>query len=498
MKPTNAEEKGCNPISSDCVIWQGPDIECISLCKGDTVSDVVFKLATELCNLIETFSLDNYDLTCLNLGDCGPDDFQALLQILIERICDCCGIDPGPNGPTVEGCPDCVVSIAPCFYYTGPQGDTITTMQLTDYVTTIGNSICTLIGQINTINLTLENHENRIEALEQAGEPDIVLPRVTPVCVVNPGIATDMDIVLAALEQQFCELIGATGSPIDLFGAVAQQCQALNEGPQLGGTGGTMANIPGWQANSNNLSSAINNIWLTICDVRAAIQNIQLNCCPTECSGVLVTMTAALLDPTSLRLYFTGTIPAGFAECAGAGTTFTITDGNGAFITSVVPVVNNMNNAAGFAIDLTGSPLNTSTNLTITASSFCLTTATGSQCQSVLNYVITSTALCPPVTVTPAQTSVAYDFSWNGGAATLIVQLWDSTQSSIIASQSTGVGGISPVSGTFLGLTGGTQYYVRLVIDINGVQTPCSYVPATTLAEPCNPATGMSANLIIT
>ena len=496
MKPTNAEEKGCNPISSDCVIWQGPDIACINLCKGDTVSDVVYKLATELCNLIDTFDLDGYELACLNLGNCDPKDFQALIQILIDRICALEGITPINPVPGGAGCPDCVVNIAPCFYFQSPQGDTVTTMQLTDYVTTIGNSLCTLIGQIATINQTLLNHENRIEALEQAPEPTINLPRVTPVCVINPGIATDMDIVLAALEQQFCELIGATGSPIDLFGAVAQQCQALSNSPQLAG-GGNMSSIPGWQASSNNLSTAINNIWLTIRDVRAAIQNIQANCCPSECDGVLVNMTAALLDPTSLRLYFTGTIPPGFAECAGGGTTFTITDGFGTFISVNVPVVSNLNNVAGFPIDLTGSPLNTSTDLTITATAFCLTTSTGSQCQSQLSYFITNTALCPVITLNPGQTTMGYDFGWAGSAATLTVELWDSTQSAVLQSQVVGVGGVSPVSGNFTGLTGGTLYFIRLTILINNVETQCSFLPATTVAAACLPATGLTAQLII-
>jgi len=47
MKPLNYSSENCDPISSNCVIWQGPDIDCIDLCKGDTVSEVIYKLATE-------------------------------------------------------------------------------------------------------------------------------------------------------------------------------------------------------------------------------------------------------------------------------------------------------------------------------------------------------------------------------------------------------------------------------------------------------------------
>ena len=134
MKPINLQESGCDPISSNCVIWQGPDITCLSLCKGDSVSTVVFKLATELCELMDTFDITNYDLSCLNLVQCSPNDFQSLIQLLINKICELNNITPPSPGGTTTGCPDCTVAIASCFYYTNPLGDTVTSMQLSDYV----------------------------------------------------------------------------------------------------------------------------------------------------------------------------------------------------------------------------------------------------------------------------------------------------------------------------------------------------------------------------
>ena len=51
MIPTNSSNttNGCDSISSNCVIWQGPDISCINLCNGDTISDVTAKLAELVC-----------------------------------------------------------------------------------------------------------------------------------------------------------------------------------------------------------------------------------------------------------------------------------------------------------------------------------------------------------------------------------------------------------------------------------------------------------------
>ena len=52
MIPTNANNpQNCDPISSNCVIWQGPDIECVNICNGDTVSTVVAAMANLLCQL---------------------------------------------------------------------------------------------------------------------------------------------------------------------------------------------------------------------------------------------------------------------------------------------------------------------------------------------------------------------------------------------------------------------------------------------------------------
>jgi hypothetical protein len=41
----------CTPLSSNCVVWQGPDISCLSLCSGDTITDVVYQLALKVCEL---------------------------------------------------------------------------------------------------------------------------------------------------------------------------------------------------------------------------------------------------------------------------------------------------------------------------------------------------------------------------------------------------------------------------------------------------------------
>ena len=80
---SNTEKESCSPISSNCVVWQGPDLPCLNLCKGDSVSDVVYKLAVEVCDLQANTGLSTVDLTCLvQVCQTTPEPTKTLANIL--------------------------------------------------------------------------------------------------------------------------------------------------------------------------------------------------------------------------------------------------------------------------------------------------------------------------------------------------------------------------------------------------------------------------------
>ena len=118
MKPLNIDKTACINTSSNCVIWQGPDIECIALCKGDTITDVIYKMAVELCVIMDTFDLTNYDLQCITTD---PGDFKGLIQILIDKVCmvQSPSLMSASSFSTTLG-NDIIVPINPIFYYTNP------------------------------------------------------------------------------------------------------------------------------------------------------------------------------------------------------------------------------------------------------------------------------------------------------------------------------------------------------------------------------------------
>jgi hypothetical protein len=331
MKPTNLNKETCNPISSNCVIWQGPDIACINLCKGDSVSDVVAKLATELCTVLDILNVENYDLSCFNITSCGPSNFELLIQFIIDKICELENITPSPD-PGNKGCPDCLVTVSPCkdangdFVFVDDLGQTA---QLLDYVQAIAAKICTLVLQVGAIEATLVDYGDRISELESY----FPLPAPTEVeivpeaCIGIPPVDTPVSVVLSALSVAFCQLVGATGTTAELINAYLSQC--VTDGDLRKDGGGTMSTLPGWfSAPVLNVAESITNLWLTTCDLRNApvvslavtdTQSVDL----TLSAGPAYTLSAAVVDTGWVDLlgfgYYQGSLATQKPQCRRIG-----------------------------------------------------------------------------------------------------------------------------------------------------------------------------------
>ena len=274
MKPLNLDNSPCSPISSNCVIWQGPDLACIKLCKGDTVSDVVAKLATELCTILDQLNVSNYDLSCFNSPSCPPADFQALIQFLIDHICALEGITPvNENNNNASGCPDCVVTVASCFIQNNQ-----TTMQLVDYVNMIAQRVCNILADINNLQTQINTLDTRVTILENAPAASFTLPSILVECTLqdtpfigNGGGATAIDSVLNALINDdiygYCALRTATGLPADILTAVESQCITSATDSLLYGTPMGTAYSGSWVNDPVTVADSITNVWITLCDV---------------------------------------------------------------------------------------------------------------------------------------------------------------------------------------------------------------------------------------
>lgn len=262
MKPVNFDSQPCNPISSNCIVWQGPDIPCIALCTGDTISDVVAALATELCTVLDTLNVDNYDLSCFNITSCKPKDFIALIDFLTQQICDLQGVTP----PTAKsgGCPDCMVSVPECL--NAPQS----VMNLVEYVTFLATKICSIIGDVADIYVQLDQLGIRVSNLETAVDniPDPVPSMVTLDCAV-PTVGTfEVGVAFESfINDFFCNYYNYTlGTITNLEGAISSQC-ILNTDFTKSNPTVQYGNLSGWVGSPGTVADTIKNIWLVICDL---------------------------------------------------------------------------------------------------------------------------------------------------------------------------------------------------------------------------------------
>lgn len=270
MKPLNLDNSPCSPISSNCVIWQGPDIPCIKLCTGDTISDVIHKLATELCNIMDLLDVDGYDLSCFDLVGCKPTNIQELIQFLIERICAIEDVDAALVAENALGArstsADTLVTVAPCFIV-----GTTTVMTVTEYAITMGTSICGIIAQIAFINVQLNNLDIRVATLESAPAPVFTMPTFQLNCNVDTlssGTSYGIDVILQKyINDVWCPFYAATGSITNLFSAIAAQCIIGTDLTKVNPAATYAMQYPTWIQPATTIASIINNMWIVLCDI---------------------------------------------------------------------------------------------------------------------------------------------------------------------------------------------------------------------------------------
>jgi hypothetical protein len=352
MKPLNLDNSPCAPQSSNCVIWQGPNIPCIKLCTGDTISDVTYKLATELCTIMSELNLTNYDLACLNLVTSQPTTFNELIQLLINKICELENI-PTSTSTGTGGCPDCVVSIASCFQANGQ-----TTMQLLDYVTAIANRVCGLVSQISQFNAQISSLNTRVTALENEPAPTYTLPTFNPICVIGtvgpstspaPGIDTVLIQLINNTTNGYCALLTATGQPSAITTAIAAQCVSASATSLANPANSMLTEYPTWISSPTSLSDSFIDLWIALCDVRTAVAGltaVDIVANSDTNSGITVTSAVLLGTETFTIASKTSVVEAGSGVTvtpvvSGFKTTYTVSaDAFGSNSYSNTPSVN--------------------------------------------------------------------------------------------------------------------------------------------------------------
>lgn len=326
---SNINKETCSPISSNCVIWNGPDLNCISVCTGQTLSESMYALATKVCELQDLLDLSNLDLKCL-IDACiacpEPDKKLAIvLQLLIDKVCTLQDIidNLNPSDTTDQ----MITRMAVCFQYTDSSGDLIKDLPLQEYVKKIGIEVCNIASQIAALQLEDTNLQNQIDNLDTRVTvlENETLPQVTLTCI-NPGLQ-DMDEAIEAIEANYCDFKGLIGPNPDIADIVAAEPTTL---PQYSLTNPSAIL---WASASTNAAQSMEKMWLAINDLRSAVKLIQDNCCKVTCDDIVVDFDVTVdLANDEMTLFFLpkSSVPTGWYDCNTVnGTKFNITDGGG-------------------------------------------------------------------------------------------------------------------------------------------------------------------------
>lgn len=514
MIPTNssASTNGCNNISSNCVIWQGPDISCIDLCNGDSISEVTAKLATKVCDIITNGvdanpNLAGLDLTCLNIQGQTPTSLVPVLQAMVTQICANTGTGQIPQPTSRQSSQSQVESNLPimtlpaCLQYNDASGNPVTELRLDEFASLIANQVCSNLQSIQLINTTLTSYDTRISTLEACVLPCsgvVAEKQVIPTCIVNVGQLTDVSVLLLALEQRFCALETAVGNPSAINSAIAQT-SITGATSSLSTPTTSYGSITGWNNAPSTLSQSVQNAWVVIDDMYNAISAIQLNCCPSGCDSVSFAYTTSnILNSSgliaSVTFDFSGSvIPSSFYSMPNRSL-ITITDADGLSVTSVYDVAGNLGSAPTHTVAI--PTLNTFGDLS-TQVQFGVTDGTSS-CEDTIGTTIPGEIPCPTMTFTSVTTSGATANFTNllGTTAVYTLTVKDASSGAVVFTYTQNNPG-SNVQIPITGLTAGTDYDAELSIAIQGQSKDCAAdrFSTSSASAPCD--AGMDVAFIL-
>lgn len=492
IKPKDTQE-ACNPVSSNCVIWQGPDIPCINLCNGDSVSDVVAKMAHELCIILDEIKISAYDLSCFDPLCPTPTSFKEMIQLLIDKVCDLYNVDPTT---VTNGCPDCVVNVAPCLITQDNLGNDITTLQLRDYVILIGNRICSLIANITSQGDSIKDLYERVTQIEENCCNQSNVPTVATSCINPNAINIPVTAFASALESAFCALQETTGTVTALQTAIGKQCLGLSSETPLDPAqgAGTMGEITGWSISPITVADSLNNLWLTVCDMRAGLVDLisQVNaCCAVSCSSILLDYNVSFDGDKTIQILSSGSFPSGYDFCTNSSVTITGSNGS-------TYVYNNV------SLELPSTTIDISTNppsppfvnsiyyyVTIQA---CYTDGDSQCVQTTEVFTVDGKITCPTLTlandgVTPQQLIAGFTVTApiSAGVSYQVILKQTSTGIPVAVWNVPSTTPTGAITYPFTGLLNSTSYTAELTMFQGSVFLSCTPVTAVTITPPPGP-----------
>ena len=503
--------KGCDNISSNCVIWQGPDLTCVNICNGDTVSDVVAKLAEQLCECCgltgenksskssSSIDIRTVNQLCLETDYGKANNIQTLLTNIVDKLCTCCASTK--SATDVCSCsillPDCLRENARKYLNTT---DSVSTMVLHDSTTNKGYAhflaerICVNAGANNDVNRMFNSLDGRVVSLESKTKRNttVTLPNVT-LSIGGTGRPQKIDTAVVATNvvlNEYADVIGSTGS-INSAIAVSPDLSGRN---RLSGNG-TMSAIRSWISVPRNLAQSFQNLWITTNDIRNSLESIKETVANPLCGDITfdvkgtITKSSGVLTDISLD-FSSSVIPKTYNDCLTQGTKITITDSSLNSITLYANVSAVFQDSATpyKILQSQMGNLDLSSNYSVKVA-FCFSND-DNQCSEIQNFTLQNETPCPTLSIgTITSSTIPFTVSDLKYAAnsgyTVTVEL--KTNSGSLLDSRSFTTFTSPLTGTFSNLKTSTQYRVTTKVTKSGVaeKADCPDQIVSTTAPVC-------------
>lgn len=475
---SSALHQNCEPISVNCVMWDGSDLCCITLCKGDSAKDIIFKLAKKMCVHDTQLDMSGLNLRCLSVCNPAPCTFELLdvLQAIIDRLAACCCDEPSPDSSGRYVPP--TYTIPASLRYVDENGDTVDTLGGEDYLELVGQAAGTLTDRANATDIEFAAQSARIDTIVDNIPPEYTPPTVQAPVVMGDSAEYQMPVVIEATDEYLGDLLETTGTNSQILTAIGLQGSVGTAAAFS--INGIVSSLPNWVASPTKLADFITNAWVYMKDLRFGVAQA-LEQSAITCNSIIFDYTLAFSsDAKTLYVYVRGysTLPAGFEDDSPSGQ-IKLVDSAGSQYTDSFSFETAM--ASPFvAVDLTSSGLAIGASLTATIN-VAVTNGDLSCAKQTVKSIENGYVICPEIALSATSTVVTYIFNppvENNVVYT--IDLLDGLTLAVLQTDTiTNPTGVT--TGTFTGLTTATAYKVRATVSITTMPSViCSPFDITT------------------
>ena len=307
----------CIETVTSCSIWDGPELRCLDICKGDSLNDTIYAIARKICAAVSADDFSTLSLQCLvdKLNATIPTERSLIniLQLLIDNECKLADMISDLEELITD--PNAELDLdMKCLEVLDPFGNPIPVTQASLNQVLI-NAICDIKDDITSLNATVIDLQQQIDDIDTTPytEPEFATCLTT-------GIKPLSGVVQEGF-QEICDFNDLVGTTSSIQTAISAQCSGLST---------ELQSTPGWTINPTSAAQSLNNLWIAFCNMRDRVIDIETNCCAPTCDKVKVGFITTFNDNQTVTLSFTpgaGTnIPSGFTDC---GSSITISNSNG-------------------------------------------------------------------------------------------------------------------------------------------------------------------------